>query len=252
MPIQTTQEAVLDVRRDLAAALRIAAKMGFHEGTCNHFSAVVPGAADCYLINPFGLHFSEVRASDLLMLDSEGNIVEGSGTVEDSAFFIHSSVHRSNPRAACVLHTHMPYATAITSLAGGRLAMCHQNATRFFGRIAYDDEAAGGYNGLALGTTEGDRIARALGDKTVVLLNSHGPMVVGPTIAQAFDDLYYLERAAQVQILAASTGRPLAEISDAVARSAAADFAEQAPVYSASHFDALKRQLDREDPSWRD
>ncbi|HEY0294986.1 MAG TPA: aldolase [Bordetella sp.] len=245
-----TRNALRNTRLDLAAALRCAAKLGFHEGTCNHFSATVPGLPNCYLINPFGLHFAEIRAGDLLLLDADGQVIEGEGTVEASAFYIHSRVHQANPGAACVLHTHMPYATAITSLRDGKLALCHQNAARFYGRIAYDDDA-GGFQGLALATDEGDRIARALGDKSVLMLRSHGPVVTGPTIAQAFDDLYYLERVAQVQLLAWSSGQPLADIARDKAAEVARDFAEQAPVYAHQHFEALKRQLDRESPDWR-
>ncbi len=245
-------DPVTAVRQDLAAAFRCAARLGFHEGTCNHFSAVVPGREDCYLINPFGLHFAEIRASDLLMVDGDGKVIEGEGEVEASAFHIHSQIHRANPEARCALHTHMPYATAITSLKGGRLAMCHQNATRFHGRIAYDDATTDGYQGLALAGEEGARMVRALGDKAVLFLESHGPLVVGPTVAQAFDDLYYLERAAQVQVLAASMGQPLSEIGPELAAHTSADFLRESFRYAHAHFAALKRQLDREDPAWRD
>jgi ribulose-5-phosphate 4-epimerase/fuculose-1-phosphate aldolase len=238
-------------RLELAAALRWAAKFGFHEGTCNHFSALMPGMPDCYLINPFGIHFSEMRASDLLVLDASGQLIEGRGEVETTAFQIHSAVHRANPKAVAVLHTHMPYATAITSLKRGRLQMCHQNAVRFHGRVAYDDDTTEGYQGLALGSTESARMVKALGDKAVLMLQSHGPLVVGPSIAQAFDDLYYLERAAQVQVLAASMGQPLAEVDPAVAARTSADFLRDQPIYARRHFDALQRMLDREDPSWR-
>src|SRR5215469_7973831 len=105
-------------RRELAAAFRWAARMGFHEGACNHFSLKVPGREDRYLINPHGRHFSEIKASDLAMLDADGNMVAGKYPVEPTAFFIHSRIHRANKDAKCVLHTHMPYATVLTMLDG--------------------------------------------------------------------------------------------------------------------------------------
>ena len=245
-------DQVLIARQDLAAVFRIAASLGFHEGTCNHFSLLVPGRADCYLINPFGKHFSEMRASDLLMLDANGNIIEGEGQVEETAFHIHSSIHRANPNAVCVLHTHMPYATAITAMKGGRLLACHQNALRFHGRIAYDDIDEGGYKGLALGSDEGARMVRAMGDKPILFLESHGPLVVGPSVAKAFDDLYFLERAAELQILAMSSGKVLNEIDSAIAHDALQGFVKEAPTYAIAHFEAQKRLLDRTDGTWRD
>jgi len=249
---QSWQEPVADpiarARIDLAAALRWAAKLGFGEGICNHFSLALPGARDRYLINPFGVHWAEMRASQLLMLDRDGRIVEGRGEVEATAFHIHSRLHRAHEGAVAVLHTHMPHATALTLVEGGRLAMAHQNALRFWDAIAYDDA----YNGLALGPDEGDRLAAALGQARILFLANHGVIAVGADLAQAFDDLYYLERAAELQILAQSTGRPLRLVDDAVARRTAADFARDRPAYGHAHFEAVKRLLDAEDPSYRE
>ncbi|KWF91851.1 hypothetical protein WL94_13325 [Burkholderia cepacia] len=239
------------VRADLTAAFRWAARLGFHEGICNHFSAMLPDKPGCYLINPFGMHFSEMRASDLLVVDAEGRVFEGNGEVEATAFHIHSEIHRARPDALCVLHTHMPYATAIASLNHGRLAMCHQNAARFYGRIAYDDDTTEAFQGLALSGSEGARMVRALGEKSALLLKSHGPLVVGTSVAEAFDDLYYLERAAQNQVLAASMNQTLAEIDQDTARRTAADFKIYAPAAARAHLDAIQRILDKDDPAWR-
>lgn len=241
-------DPVARARIDLAAALRWAAKLGFGEGICNHFSLALPGAGDRYLINPFGVHWAEMRASQLLMLDGAGTIVEGRGEVEATAFHIHSRLHRAHERAAAVLHTHMPYATALTLVEGGRLEMVHQNSLRFWDAIAYDDA----YNGLALDAGEGDRLAGAVGTARILFLANHGVVAIGADLAQAFDDLYYLERAAELQILAQSTGRPLRRVSDDVARRTAADFARDRPAYSHAHFESIKRLLDAEDPSYRD
>lgn len=237
-------------RLDLAAALRWAARLGLNEGVCNHFSLKVPGAEDRYLVNPHALHWDEIRASDLIVVDGEGRHVEGRHTIEPTAFFIHSRLHRARPDAKCVLHTHMPYATALTMVEGGRLQPCIQSALRFYGVVAYDSDV-GGYNGLALDDAEGDRMAAALGSNRVLMLESHGVIVVGPNVAAAFDDLYYLERAAQAQVLAMSTGMRLKLVGGNTARAVQQQIERDIPVYSSNHFEALKRLLDRDAPDWR-
>lgn len=244
MPIIDQKE---QARIDLAAAFRWAARMNFHEGVCNHFSLAVPGETDRFLINPHGLHFSEIRASDLCTLDAEGNAHGGYSPPEPTAFYIHSAIHRTNPKAACVLHTHMPYATALCLVQEGRLEMVSQNALRYLDQIAYDDK----YNGLVLDFEEGFRIAEVLGDKRVLFLANHGVVVVGPTVADAFDDLYYLERACQHQVLAMSTGRPLKSIDPQVAAMTCEQI-EGERLNAQLHFQALKRILQRETPDYAD
>jgi ribulose-5-phosphate 4-epimerase/fuculose-1-phosphate aldolase len=242
-------DPVAEARRDLAAALRWAARLGFHEGTCNHFSLKVPGREDRYLINPHGLHFSEIRASDLLLVDADGKVLEGKYPMEATAFYIHSRIHRANHAAQCVLHTHMPYTTALTAIENGRLEPCLQSGLRFYGRVAYDDDE-GGYNGLAIDTDEGDRMCKALGDKRVLMLANHGVIVVGQTVAQAFDDLYYLERAAQTQVIAMSTGRKLKLVGDNLAARSRDQILEHNELYARIHFTSLRRILDREAPDY--
>jgi ribulose-5-phosphate 4-epimerase/fuculose-1-phosphate aldolase len=239
-------DPVTQARLDLTAALRAAARHGLNEGVCNHFSMVVPGREELFLVNPHGLHWSEITPSDLVMADGDGNIVEGKYPVEATAFYIHARLHAGSRHASVVLHTHMPYATALTALSDGRLEMCTQNAFRYWDRIAYDDD----YGGVVLSTDEGDRLNRALGNKDILFLRNHGVIVVGPTVAQAYNDLYYLERAAMVQVLAMQTGRKLHNIDDALAEHTArqiADDTEQASL----HFESLKRMLDRDEPGWR-
>ena len=230
-------------RTDLAAALRLAARMGLHEGICNHFSYAVPGGEDRFLLNPHGLHWSEIRADDLLLVDSAGKVHEGGGVAEVSAICIHAPLHRRHPRGRCVLHSHMPYATALTAIEDGKLEPVIQNALRFYGDVAYDRE----YGGLAQDVDEGERIARTMGDKRVLFMANHGIIVVGDSVAAAFDDLYYLERACQTQVLAMSTGRPLKRISDNLAATAFAEWVGRDGSYARAHFEALKRLLDRED-----
>src|SRR3989442_2543223 len=188
-------------RVDLAAAFRLAVRLDLHEGVCNHFSVMFPDGHR-FLLNAYGLHWSEVTASNLLALDAQGRILAGEGEYERTAFCIHSRIHVANPHAACVLHTHMPHATALTLLEGGRLEMVEQNALRFHDDIAYDDT----YNGLVVDNAEGDRLARVLGNRRVMFLANHGVIVVGPSVAEAFDSLYYLERVCRLQVLARTIG----------------------------------------------
>ena len=232
-------------RIDLAAALRWAARLGLNEGVCNHFSLAL--APDRYLINPQGLHWSEVRAGDILLIDGNGTILEGRHALEPSAFFIHSHIHRANPHAACVMHTHMPFATALTLVQGGKVEWCNQNALRYYGRVGYDEQ----YNGVALDDAEGRRIAATLKGNDVMFMASHGVTVVGPTVAWTFDDLYYLERTCMHQVLAvqAAAGRPLRSIPDAMCALVARQIAGERQ--QGEHFFAsIKRMLTRDEPGW--
>jgi ribulose-5-phosphate 4-epimerase/fuculose-1-phosphate aldolase len=145
-----------------------------------------------------------------------------------------------------VLHTHMPYATALTLLDGGRLEMVEQNALRFHDDIAYDDT----YNGLVVDNAEGDRLARALGTKRVMFLANHGVIVVGPSVAEAFDALYYLERACRLQVLARSMGGKFRPVRPEVVRDTYKLILADTPKYAGAHFEALKRILDREEPAY--
>src|SRR5437762_14292318 len=159
-------------RVDLAAAFRLAVRLDLHEGVCNHFSFMLPDGKR-FLLNAYGLHWSEVTASNLLALDADGKVLSGDGEYEKTAFYIHSRIHLANPNAACVLPTHMPHATALTLLEDGRLEMVEQNALRFDDDIAYDDT----YNGLVVDNAEADRLARVLGAKRVMFLANHGVIV---------------------------------------------------------------------------
>jgi ribulose-5-phosphate 4-epimerase/fuculose-1-phosphate aldolase len=239
-------DPVTQARLDLTTALRVAARHGLNEGVCNHFSMAVPGREDLFLVNPQGLHWSEITPADLVMADGDGNIIEGKYPVEPTAFFIHARIHQGNQRAQVVLHTHMPYATALTSIQDGRIEMCTQNAFRYWNRIAYDEN----YAGVALSNDEGDRMCRAMGDKDILFLRNHGVIVTGPTVAQAYDELYYLERTAMVQVLAMQTGRPLHNIDAALAEQTYRQIADDT-VLAEQNFESLKRLLDRDEPGWR-
>jgi ribulose-5-phosphate 4-epimerase/fuculose-1-phosphate aldolase len=234
-------------RIELAAAFRMAARLGMHEGICNHFSLALTDDGREFLVNPHGYAFGELRARDLLRVETGGRVISGEGEVEPSALFIHGRMHLARPQLRCILHTHMPYATALTSIEGGRLEPINQNALRFVDQIAYDDD----YGGLALDDREGDRIAAALTDKRILFLANHGVVTAGPSVAAAFDDLYYLERACQNQVLAMATGRPLKRVPDDEARRTAAEFASYTN-QAELHFAALMRLLEREEPDYAD
>ena len=244
------QQSGRQARIDLAASLRLAVINGFNEGIDNHFTLAVPGKPDRFLLNPYGLHWSEVRASDLLEVDIDGNVVEGAGLADRTALCIHAPIHRRGH--ACVLHTHMPFATALTQLQDMTVEMIGQNALGFHGEVAYDYD----YGGLALDMAEGERMAAIMGDKPVLMLANHGVIVCGRSVADAFNSLYFLERACQTQILAMSTGRELHRLPPQVVAATRAQFGnaglpEGQHAYD-HHFSALKRLLDRREPDYAD
>lgn len=229
---------VARLRADLALALRAAAHHGLGEGVCNHFSVALPNDDALFLLNPRGLLWSEVQADDIVMVDANGSKLAGRHDVEPTAMFIHAAIHRI-AKKACVLHTHMPYATALTLTEGRTLdTALSQNAMRFYGRIAVD----GNYNGLALDVTEGERIANAMNGADVVFLGNHGVVVCGERIDYAYDDLYYLERACASQVLAESTGRRLAPVDHAIASHVAEQTLGER-LQSELFFEALRRTL---------
>jgi ribulose-5-phosphate 4-epimerase/fuculose-1-phosphate aldolase len=226
------------LRADLALSLRAAAHHGLSEGVCNHFSVELPDHSNRFLLNPRGLMWNEVQADDIVLIDGEGNRLAGRHEVEPTAMFIHAAVHRI-ARKACVLHTHMPYSTALTLTADRALdTTLSQNAMRFHGRIAVD----GDYNGLALDISEGERIARAMGDADVAFLGNHGVIVCGERIDYAYDDLYYLERACMVQVLAQSTGNRLAPVNPTIAAQVARQTLGER-LQSELFFEGLRRAL---------
>lgn len=223
---------------DLALALRAAAHHGLSEGVCNHFSVALPDGSSRFLINPRGLHWSEVGPQDIVLVDAQGKVLQGRHRVEPTAMYIHAAAHRITGHAV-VLHTHMPFATALTMTVDRALDTCaSQGAMRFHGRIGID----AGYNGLALDWAEGERIARSMQGKDVAFLGNHGVIVCGATVAHAYDDLYYLERVCMHQVLAMSTGRPLARVGEALSAHVAQQIQgerEQSDLY----FEALRRML---------
>ncbi|MNQ52801.1 Decarboxylase NovR [compost metagenome] len=217
-----------------------------HEAIANHFSLAVSTDGRQFLINPYGKHFSEVRASDLILVDADDpSTLDRPDAPDITAWALHGAIHRNQPQARCVLHTHSKYATALACLADSRLPPIEQNCMRFFERLAIDE----GFDGMGLGD-EADRVSRLLDGKPLLLLGNHGVMVAATSVAQAFDDLYYFERACETYITALATGRPLRIASDEVARKTARQWLDY-PDFAERHFAALRRILDREEVEYR-
>jgi ribulose-5-phosphate 4-epimerase/fuculose-1-phosphate aldolase len=243
-------DAIAESRVHLAAALRLAVLHELDEGIDNHFTMTVPGRDGQYFILPFGLHWSEARASDLIVFDEAGRVLEGEGTLELSAQCIHAPIHRITG-ARVVLHTHQTWATALNMLADNRLLPASQTAAFFHGQIAYDDD----YTGLAATLAEGERLAGLMGTRPIVFMRNHGILVTGDTVAQAYRRLYRIERVCRNQILALSSGRPLQVLSDEVAARILAPNPDDRPPRGERErlfFEAMMRVLDREMPGYRD
>lgn len=236
------------LRIDLAAALRLAARADWHEGVANHFSAAVSPDGRKFLVNPRWKHFSLARASELLLVDvDDPETMKRPDAPDPSAWSIHSAIHRNLPHARVALHLHPPYATTLACLKDPTIYPIDQVTARFFRRIAYDLH----FGGIATGEAEGERIARAIGNHNAVMMGNHGVTTMAPTVAEAFDAMYHLERAARQLVLAYSTGQPLSIMNDDLAEETAREW-EVYKDAEFSHFAEMKRILDREDPSYAD
>ena len=234
-------------REELTAAFRWFARLNWHEAHANHFSVTVNDSGSRFLINPGGRHFSSVRASELVLVDADKPTTEDTNaTLDPTAWYIHSAVHRFNPRARCVMHLHSPGALALSCLEDKTLPPIDNNTARFFKRVAVDDS----FDGMGLSGEEGDRLAECIGAHSVLLMGNHGVLVVGESIAQAFDDLYYFERACQTYISVLSTGRSASVMSDEIAEKTARQW-EDYSGFAESHLREVLEILDREEPDYK-
>ena len=242
-------DPVKAARIQLAAAHRLAVLHELEEGIDNHFTFTVPGRDDQYLILPFGLHWSEARAGDMIVWDESGKTLAGEGDVELSAQCIHAPIHRLSG-ARVVLHTHQTWAVALNMLKDNRLVPASQTAAYFHGHIAYDDNYAGNADTLE----EGERLAALLGGKHTMFMKNHGVLVTGETIAQAYRRLYMLERVCRAQVLAMGTGRPLEIIPDGIVAKVQTPSAHDRHrgERDRMYFEAMMRVLDRELPGYAD
>ena len=244
--MRETNEQTLRV--ELAAVFRLAAKFGWHESVANHFSAAVSEDGQRFLLNPRWRHFSQVRASELLLLDvNDDSIMDEPDAPDLSAWSIHGAVHAALPNVRALLHVHSPYATTVASLKDPTIVPIDQNTARFFGETAYDLE----FGGIADDIEEGRRLAQIMKEHDVLMMGNHGVAVGGATIAEAFETLYYLERACQTLVLAYSTGQPLSVLSDDMAAKVAKGW-KQFSGMGQSHLDQWMEVLDKEDSSYRD
>ena len=231
------------LRVDLAAAFRLAVMFDWHESVGNHFSAAVSEDGKTFLLNPKWAHFSTVKASNLLLLNTDDpDVMQGENAPDATAWCIHGSLHAQVDHARVVLHCHPPYATALSGLKDPDLKPIDQNTAKYFNRIAIDLN----FSGLADDAAEGARIAGALGNKNIMMMGNHGITVVGETVAEAFEDLYFFERAAKTLVLAYSTGQPLNIMSDELAEHTAKGWQPYTQGLAQNHFEYLKSLLDDE------
>ncbi|MBS0564881.1 MAG: class II aldolase/adducin family protein [Proteobacteria bacterium] len=230
-------------RCQMAASFRWTARLGMHESVANHFSLAVDEAGRRFLINPNARHFARIRASDILLIDADDpRTMERPDAPDPTAWGLHGALHRACPHARCVMHVHSIHATVLASLADSRLPAIDQNTAMFFNRIAIDE----GYGGFAF-EEEGARCAGLMADpsRIAMVMGNHGVLVVGLTVAEAFNRLYYFERAAETYIRALQTGRPLRVLPDAVAERTARDW-EGYSGFAEAHLAELMAILDGE------
>ena len=234
-------------RVDLAAAFRWTARENMHEAVSNHFSLAVNPEGTRFLINPNGRHFSRITASGLLELDAnDPATMDRPDAPDPTAWGLHGSIHRACPHARCLMHVHSIHATVLASLADSTLPPIDQNTAMFFGRYVVDDH----YGGMAFGD-EGARCAAMLNDPKIgtMIMGNHGVLIVGRTVAETFNRLYYFERAAETYIRALQTGRPLRVLSDEVSDKTAREW-EDYPGYAENHLREIKAMLDAEAPDY--
>ena len=238
---------VSQARIDLAASFRWFARLGMHEAVANHLSVAVSKDGTRFLMNPRGRHFSRVRASDLLLLDSaDQSTLQRSDAPDPTAWYIHGRLHALLPQARCVMHLHPIHTTALAGLEDSTLYPIDQNTMRFFERVATDAD----FGGMALANDEGDRLAARMGDKPILIMGNHGITITGPSVAFAFDEMVYFERAAQTLMVAYASGRKLKIAPDAVARLTAKQWLDY-PNLADDHLSEVKAILDREEPDYR-
>jgi ribulose-5-phosphate 4-epimerase/fuculose-1-phosphate aldolase len=246
LPTITAEER--EVRQQLAACYRIFAMMGWDEMIFNHITVKVPGEEGAFLINPYGLHFSEVKASNLVKIDIDGNTLDGSNWPVNKAGFVqHSLFHRHIPDAHAIIHTHTTATMAVCSSEGG-LQPTNFYACNFMGQIGYHD-----FEGVTVREEEGPRLLSALGDKTILLLRNHGPVVMGRSLPEAFIKYWALQRACEIQLATLSMGAAIHVPADVIAVHQRDLYMTQIPGGPGkAEFDAMVRRVDKIDSSWRD
>lgn len=239
-------EAEWAVRVELAACYRLVAHHRMTDWIYNHISAAVPGEPQHYLVNAFGLLYEEISASNLVKVDIHGQLVDGVPyDVNPAAFVIHGAIHRARPDAFCVLHTHTAAGVAVSTQQAGLLSIS-QHAMRFHNRVAYH-----AFEGIALNTAEQERLIADVGAKNVLILRNHGLLTIGTSISNAFKEMFFLERACQIQVAALAGDQPLCLPDAQVCEHTASQFDRDSDFLQLRDWNALLRLLDRTDPSYQ-
>ena len=237
-----------EILNDLAAAFRWTAKLNMHEGIANHFSACVPGSSDFY-VNGSGMHFSTIKASDLVLVEQNKieEIKKNPDLVDPTAINIHGAIHKKVPHARCILHIHSKYATALSALKNPTLPPIDQNTMRFYNRVSIFSD----FGGLGF-EDESNKMASAIGNNRSMLLANHGILTLGQTVAEAFDELYYFEKACETYLTALSTNKELNIVSSEVAEKTAQEWENYPVNMGEQHLNEIKKILDKEDMSYRE
>lgn len=234
-------------RVDLAAAFRLAAHYNWHEAVANHCSLAVSRDGKKFLMNPRWRHFSTIKASELLYLNSEdADTMNGPNAPDLTAWSLHGRLHAALPQARCIIHLHPTYATVVAAFADPEIKPIDQNTSRFFNRVAIDT----GYGGMANTDAEGDRLASLMGNKSIMMMGNHGVLVCAESVAEAFDLTYYLERSCRTLVLAYQSGQKLSVLSPAVAEKTAQEWSADREQFVA-HFEEMKMILDNMDPTYK-
>ena len=245
-PDMSDDKAEWQMRVDLAAAFRLAAHFDWHEAVANHFSLALSADGKQFLMNPRWRHFSRIKASELLRLDAnDKSTMERPDAPDLTAWSLHGRLHAALPQARCIIHLHPPYATALASLADPDIKPIDQNTARFYNRLAFDMD----YGGMANTDEEGERIARLMGNKSIMMMGNHGVLICAATVAEAYDLTYYLERSCRNLVLAYQTGQPLHVMSAKVADKTAQEWEADREQFL-THFTEMKSILDATDAGY--
>ena len=238
---------ISELQKDLAAVFRWTARLNMNEGIANHFSVCLPNSNDFY-VNGSGLHFSSIKASDMVLVDQNKieEIKKKPELVDPTALNIHGTIHRKVSHARCILHVHSKYATALSALKNPILKPIDQNTMRFYNRVAIFND----FGGLGF-EEESNKMAAAIGNNRSMLLANHGILTVGETVAQAFDELYYFEKACETYITALSTNKELNEVNSEVAEKTAQEWENYPVNMGQQHLKEIRKILDKEDPSYK-
>ena len=238
----------LEILNDLAAVFRWTAKLNMHEGIANHFSVCLPNSNTGFYVNGSGMHFSTIKASDLVLIEQNKveELKKKPELVDPTAINIHGTIHKKVPHARCILHVHSKYATALSTLKDPTLQPIDQNTMRFYNRVAVFRD----FGGLGF-EEESNKMAACIGNNRSMLLANHGILTTGQTVAQAFDELYYFEKACETYITALSTQKELKIVSPEVAEKTAQEWENYSTDMEELHLKAIRSILDNEDPSYK-